>query len=222
MSLQTALVTGGNRGIGKAIAEMFRRQGVNVLTPGRVELDLLSNVAIDRYLASLHDGVDILINNAGINPLGSTAEFSDADLEATLQVSLVAPLRLIRALAPGMADRRFGRIVNISSIWSAVSKPGRVVYSTAKSGINGMTRAMAVELASHNVLINAVAPGYVNTELTMQNNSPEEIQRIVAGIPCGRLAEPNEIAALVCFLCSAQNSYITGQTLFIDGGYTCL
>ena len=222
MISRTALVTGGSRGIGHAIAEQFRTQGLRVLTPGRAEMDLLSNTSIDCYLAGLDGGVDILVNNAGINPLGATAEIADADLEATLQINLAAPLRLIRALAPGMADRRFGRIVNISSIWSTVSKERRVVYSTTKSGINGMTRAMAVEMARHNVLINAVAPGYVNTALTRQNNSPEEIERIAAGIPCGRLAEPAEIATLVGFMCSEQNSYIAGQTIFIDGGYTCL
>jgi NAD(P)-dependent dehydrogenase (short-subunit alcohol dehydrogenase family) len=222
MSVRTALVTGGNRGIGHAIADKFRREGVNVLSPGRAEMDLLSNCSIDNYLAGLDGSVDILINNAGINPLGTAAEFTDTDLEATLQVNLVAPLRLIRALAPAMTERRFGRIVNISSIWSAVSKPRRTVYSTAKSGINGMTRAVAIELAQYNVLVNAVAPGFVSTSLTRQNNSPEELERIAATIPCGRLAEPSEIAALVLFLCSDQNSYITGQTLFIDGGYTCL
>ncbi|HEX9615650.1 MAG TPA: SDR family oxidoreductase [Bacteroidota bacterium] len=222
MSVQTALVTGGNRGIGQAIAEMFRKQGMNVLTPARAEMDLLSNSSIDNYLAGLDGRVDILVNNAGINPLGTAAGFTDTDLEATLQVNLIAPLRLIRALAPAMAERRFGRIVNISSIWSAVSKPRRTVYSAAKSGMNGMTRAVAVELAKDNVLINAVAPGFVSTDLTRQNNSPEELERIAAAIPCGRLAEPAEIAALVLFLCSERNSYITGQTLFIDGGYTCL
>ena len=111
--------------------------------------------------------------------------------------------------------------MNISSIWSGVAKPQRFVYATTKSGINGMTRAAAVELAPAGVLVNAVAPGFVNTELTRQNNSPEALQQIAATIPAGRLAEPREIAELVAFLCSRRNSYLTGQTIFADGGFTC-
>ncbi len=215
-----ALVTGAGRGIGRAIADAFREQGAIVLAPGRDELDLLSDGSIDRYCAAL-GAVDVLVNNAGINPLGSAAEFTDADLAATVQVNLVAPMRLARALTPGMAGRGFGRVVNVSSIWSGVAKARRFVYASTKAGINGMTRALAVELAGSGVLVNAVAPGYVNTELTAQNNSPEELARIAETIPVRRLAEPREIAEVVAFLCSARNGYLTGQTLFVDGGFTC-
>ena len=221
MTGRTALITGGARGIGCAIVELFREQGARVLAPSRREMDLASNDSIDRYCDSLDLPVDILVNNAGINPLASAEEFSDADLQATLQVNLVAPMRLARALSPGMAQRGYGRIVNISSIWSSVSKPRRFVYSTTKSGINGMTRALAVELAGGGVLVNAVAPGFVNTELTRQNNPAEALRLIAGSIPAGRLAEPREIAEVVAFLCSARNSYITGQTIFADGGFTC-
>ena len=138
-----------------------------------------------------------------------------------LQVNLVAPLRLIRGLAPGMVARGYGRIVNLSSIWGQVSRPRRVTYALTKSGLNGLTRTLAVELAAHNVLVNAVAPGYVNTELTRQNNSPQEIDAICQTIPARRLAEPAEIAEVVAFLCSEKNSYITGQTIVVDGGFTC-
>lgn len=215
-----ALVTGAGRGIGRAIADAFREQGAIVLAPGRDELDLLSDGSIDRYCAAL-GAVDVLVNNAGINPLGSAAEFTDADLAATVQVNLVAPMRLARALTPGMVRRGFGRVVNVSSIWSGVAKARRFVYASTKAGINGMTRALAVELAGSGVLVNAVAPGYVNTELTAQNNSPEELARIAETIPVRRLAEPREIAEVVAFLCSARNGYLTGQTLFVDGGFTC-
>lgn len=222
MTGKTALVTGASRGIGRAIAALLRERGARVLSPQRGEMDLFSSGSIDRYLAGIGADVDILVNNAGINILGSAAEIADSDLDATVQINLVAPLRLIRALAPGMAERGFGRIVNISSIWSTVSKPRRVAYSATKAGINGLTRAVAVEYAGRNVLVNAVAPGFVNTELTRQNNSPEEIERIAAGIPCGRLAEPSEIAEFVVFLCSTKNTYVTGQTILVDGGFTCL
>lgn len=220
MKGRRALVTGARRGIGLAIADAFREQGAIVLAPGREELDLLSDGSIDRYCAAL-GAVDVLVNNAGINPLGSAAEFTDADLGATVQVNLVAPMRLARALTPGMARRGFGRVVNVSSIWSGVAKARRFVYAATKAGVNGMTRALAVELAGSGVLVNAVAPGYVNTELTAKNNSPEELARIAETIPVRRLAEPREIAEVVAFLCSARNGYLTGQTLFVDGGFTC-
>ena len=133
----------------------------------------------------------------------------------------MAPMRLIRALSPQMAHRGYGRIVNISSIWSGVAKPRRFVYATTKAGVNGMTRALAVEMAATGVLVNSVAPGFVNTELTQQNNSVEAITQIAANVPIGRLAEPEEIAEVVAFLCSRRNSYLTGQTIFVDGGFTC-
>ena len=221
MKGRRALVTGAGRGIGKAIAEAFRAQGATVLAPGRAELDLLSNASIDRFCAALAEPVDLLVNNAGINLLGAADEFTDPDLDATLQVNLVAPMRLARALTPAMARRGFGRVVNVSSIWSGVAKPRRFVYATTKAGLNGMTRALAVELAGSGVLVNAVAPGFTSTELTARNNSPEELARIAASIPVGRLAEPREIAEVVAFLCSARNGYVTGQTLFVDGGFTC-
>ncbi len=221
MKGRRALVTGAGRGIGRAIADALRAEGATVLAPSRAELDLLSNGSIDAWCAALAEPVDVLVNNAGINPLGSAQEFTDADLAATLQVNLAAPMRLARALTPAMARRGWGRVVNVSSIWSGVAKARRFVYAATKAGLNGMTRALAVELAASGVLVNAVAPGFVNTELTARNNSPEELARIAETIPVRRLAEPGEIAEVVAFLCSGRNGYLTGQTLFVDGGFTC-
>lgn len=222
MKGRVALVTGASRGIGKAIADAFRAEGAAVLAPTRSELDLSSDASIDKYLDSIGRKADILVNDAGINPLGSAEDYSDADLGEVLQVNLVAPMRLIRGLLPGMRERGYGRVVNISSVWSLVSKPRRFSYSTVKSGLNGMTRAAAVECAPYGVLVNAVAPGFVNTELTRKNNSESEIKAIAQGIPAKRLAEPAEIAAVVAFLASSRNTYIAGQTIAADGGYTCL
>ena len=221
MNGRRALVTGAARGIGRAVAELFRAQGATVLAPTRDALDLRSDASIDAWCAALREPVDILVNNAGINPLGAAEDFRDADLAETMQVNLLAPMRLARALTPAMVRRGWGRVVNVSSIWSGVAKPRRFVYATTKAGLNGMTRALAVELAPAGVLVNAVAPGFTNTELTAKNNPPAELARIAAAIPVRRLAEPREIAEVVAFLASSRNGYVTGQTLFVDGGFTC-
>jgi 3-oxoacyl-[acyl-carrier protein] reductase len=219
---RTALITGGSRGIGLAISKRLHADGVLVIAPTRTEMDLLSGASIDAYVRSLKQPVDILINNAGINTIAALAEIAGPDLQDTIQIDLLAPLHLAKALAPPMMERRYGRIVNISSIWAVVSKAGRLVYSTAKAGLGGMTRTLAVELAPYNVLVNALAPGYVNTELTRRNNTEAEIEAIGKTIPAGRLAEPEEIAEVAAFLASDRNSYVTGQLIVVDGGYTCL
>jgi 3-oxoacyl-[acyl-carrier protein] reductase len=222
MNKKIAFVTGASQGIGQAIAKRLRQEDIEVIMPPMEEMDLLDDKSVDAYLAALKEPIDILINNAGINILGSGIEVSDETIKKMMQINLVAPLRLVRAIAPGMVERKYGRIVNISSIWGGVTKPRRVTYSMTKSGINGLTRTLAVELAPYNVLVNAVAPGYVNTDLTKQNNSAAEIEKIRNTIPLGRLAEPEEIAEVVAFLSSPQNTYITGQVIVTDGGFICL
>ena len=222
MNGRIALVTGGSRGIGRAVVERFEELGARVLAPTRAELDLADAAAVKTYAAALDEPVDILVNNAGINPLAGLDELTDDDLEETLAVNLTAPLRLCRALAPGMAARGYGRIVNVSSVWTVVGKAGRVPYTVSKTGLNGLTRAMAVELAPRGVLVNAVAPGIVATELTRQNNTPEQIAALVEQIPIGRLAEAEELAEVIAFLCSGRNSYVTGQVLVCDGGLSCV
>jgi 3-oxoacyl-[acyl-carrier protein] reductase len=217
----TALVTGGSRGIGYAIAKKFIASGICVLSPTRSEMNLLSDKSIENYLARMDKRIDIIVNNAGINPISTISEIEDSDINETMQINLIAPLKIIRSLVPAMIENNYGRIVNISSVWSMVSKSGRTVYSASKSGLNGITRTIAIELAVNNVLINAVAPGYVNTELTRQNNSQQDIRSIEESIPIKRLAEPTEIAELVYFLVSEANTYLTGQTILIDGGLTC-
>ncbi|WP_447984317.1 SDR family NAD(P)-dependent oxidoreductase [Nitrospira sp. Nam74] len=219
--MRTALITGASRGIGAAIAARLQEEGVRILCPSSKALDLSSTVSIDGYLSTLADPVDILINNAGINRLGSIDEISSKDFEEVIQINLLGHFRLTRGLLKSMKARRHGHIVNISSIWSLVSRERRMSYSAAKSGLNGLTRAMAVELAPYNILVNAVAPGYVNTDLTKKNNTSVELEAISKQIPLGRLAEPAEIADCIAFLCSPKNSYITGQVIVIDGGYLC-
>ncbi len=222
MKGRRALITGASGGIGKAIAAAFRAAGAVILAPDLDELELTSNKSIDAYLAAIGGKADILVNSAGINPLGSAEEFSDEDLAAVMQIDLHAPMRLMRGLLPHMRRKKYGRIVNISSIWGLVTKPRRFAYTAAKTGLVGVTRAAAVECSRYGVLVNAVAPGFVDTAMTRMNNSPADIRAIAKTIPAGRLARPAEIAAAVAFLASAKNTYITGQTIAVDGGYTCL
>lgn len=222
MQKRTALVTGGTRGIGAAIAAKLSDSGYDVIAPSRKDMELSDDRSIDAYIAALHVPVDVLVNNAGINILAGYDDITDETLVKTLQVNLTAPLRLIRRLAPLMVERRYGRILNISSIWGTITKPRRIPYTMSKSALDGMTRTVAVELAPHNVLVNALAPGYVNTELTRQNNSPADIVQIEKNIPIGRMALPEEIADVAAFLVSDRNTYITGQVIMADGGFTCL
>lgn len=222
MKRKTALITGGSRGIGLAISKRFKTQGIKVLAPTRKEMDLLSDASIDAYLNHLKEPVDILVNNAGINLIAPITELTDDNIRDTFQVNLLAPLRIIRKLAPEMIKQKYGRIINIGSIWGSITKPKRITYTITKSGLEGLTRSIAMELAPHNILVNCVAPGYVDTELTKKNNSPAELSKIKRSIPLQRLCEPSEIAEVVLFLSSDKNSYITGQTITVDGGYLCI
>lgn len=217
-----ALVTGASRGIGASIASVFESLGIDVITPTRQELDLSKPESVEKYIESHKDsGIDIIVNNAGINILNDLASLQGLDWELMIQINLTAPMQLIRGFTPYMKSVAWGRIVNISSIFSLVTKEKRSAYSVTKSGLNALTRTAAVELAPYGVLVNSVCPGYVETELTSANNSPTELEQIAISIPIQRLAKPEEIANLVAFLCSKKNTYLTGQTIVIDGGFTC-
>jgi 3-oxoacyl-[acyl-carrier protein] reductase len=218
----TVLVTGASKGIGFAIACKFKSLGYLVLTPGRNEMDLSENKSIDLYLKNLKQPIDILVNNAGISILAKSNQISDEDITKTLQVNLIAPIRITRAIIPMMVANKYGRIANISSIWNTITKPKRLIYSVSKSGLSSATRTWAVELAEHNILVNAVAPGFVDTEMTRKNNNTGSMKRLADSVPLKRLATSKEIAEVVEFLCSDRNSYLTGQTIYVDGGFTCI
>lgn len=191
-----------------------------MLTPSRTELDLGSVDSVQSWLQRTTLDVDALINNAGENPLGGLDQLSLAVWERALMVNLTGPMLLAQAASAGMRRRGWGRVVNIGSIFSFVSRSARGPYSAAKAGLLGLTRAAAIEWGGDNVLVNAVCPGYIETDLTRQNNTPEQVQALCAQLPLRRLGQPDEVAKAVYFLGSEQNSFITGQTLVIDGGFT--
>lgn len=219
--MHKVLITGGSRGIGKAIAEKFRSEGYEVITPTRQEMNLLDAESIEKYVqAHRNDGIDIIVNNAGINDVNEIQNITDDEIDRMIATNLVAPIKVIRGLVEGMKQKKYGRIVNIGSIWAVVSKGGRCVYSATKNGVHGVTNTLAVELAKDNILVNTVCPGFTLTELTEKNNTPEEIAAISAEIPMNRMAKPEEMAEVVYFLCSENNTYLTGQKITVDGGYS--
>jgi len=217
-----ALITGASRGLGAALAHELTERGVRVLAPSRTELDLSSDHSIDAYI-NKHGStpVDILVNNAGINTLRSITEIDSQTWNTMLQINLSSALRLTQAFAPGMSARGWGRILNLSTIFSVVNKERRAAYSMTKAGLNALTRSSAIEFGPSGVLVNALAPGFVDTALTRQNNSPDAIAAITGSLPLRRLAQPIEIARLAAFLVSEENTYLTGQTIVADGGFTC-
>ncbi len=218
-SKRTVLVTGGSRGIGKAIVEVLRQTGdYDVLAPSRQEMNLSDVSSIEAYIRA-RPAVDILVNNAGINLLRPLEAIDDGAFSEMISVNLRGPLAAIREVAPHMKSRRYGRIVNVSSIFGVRSKERRGLYSMTKFGLNGLTHALARELGADGILVNSVCPGYVNTELTKANVPPADQEAVQKQIPLARFAEPEEIARFVRFLISEENTYITGQTLIIDGGF---
>jgi 3-oxoacyl-[acyl-carrier protein] reductase len=220
MSKKIILLTGGSRGIGEAIYKTLKKDYI-VIAPKRNELNLLDNKSIDSFIEKNKKlKVDIIINNAGINFPQWIEEISDKNLEETMQINLIAPIRIIRGFVGNMKKNRWGRIINISSVFGVVARGKQVLYSSTKHGLNGVTKALALELAKDNILVNSVCPGFTKTSMVVEKNTPEKIAILEKDIPLGRLAEPKEIVNLVEFLISNKNTYITGSCIVIDGGFT--
>jgi NAD(P)-dependent dehydrogenase (short-subunit alcohol dehydrogenase family) len=229
-----ALVTGGNKGIGKAIALRLAASGAEVTATGTdksalaslsaaginpVSLDLSDDAAIGSFLESA-PAFDILINNAGINRHAVVGDLSLDDFDDIMRINVRSAVALCKGLVPGMAARGWGRVVNITSVFSVVAKSARASYATSKFALAGFTRVLALDYAATGVLANAVAPGFIGTEMTRRMLGEKGIADMTAQVPMGRLGTPEEVANLVTFLASAENGFITGQNIVIDGGFT--
>ncbi len=233
------LITGATGGIGGAIVRSFHAQGATIGIVGR-RRDVLEQLANDLggdrvhvfpsdfenpeevdalipHVESQMGSIDTLVNNAGITRDGLIMRMKDEDFQRVLFVNLEVPFRLSRNVIRGMMKNRFGRIINITSIVGVTGNAGQVNYSAAKAGMIGMTKSLAAEVASRNITANCVAPGFIKSPMTDVLNDAQR-ERILQDIPMGAIGDPSDIAAACVFLSSQEASYITGQTLHVNGG----
>jgi len=238
LSGKRALVTGASGGIGQAIAALFVQHGAKVALHGTnpdklaktkaevggetfiVPANLSSPTGAAQLFADAEaamGGVDILVNNAGITRDQLSMRMTDDDWQAVIDVNLTSAFKLARAATKGMMKARWGRIITITSIVGTTGNPGQANYAAAKAGLVGMSKSLAAELASRNITVNCIAPGFIATAMT-DALTDDQKKAIAARIPAGRMGTPDEIAAGALYLASDQAAYITGQTLHINGG----
>jgi 3-oxoacyl-[acyl-carrier protein] reductase len=228
-----ALVTGGTRGIGAAIAVRLIGDGAEVTVTGTRsdgsgpagsryrQVDFKNAPATEAFAAEIARlEFDILVNNAGINKIAPFAQIDIRDFDGIQTVNVRAAFLLCRAVLPGMTSRGWGRIVNIASVFGIVSHELRASYSASKFALDGLTAALAAEVASKGVLANCVAPGFIDTELTRTILGEGGIAELIAHVPARRLGRPEEVAALVGWLAGPENTFVSGQIIAVDGGFT--
>ena len=232
---KVALVTGATRGIGQAIAHRLKDAGAELVVTGRDEtllqawrdqgvLALAADVTdvhqVEALIKTIIDRcgqIDVLVNNAGMTKDGLMIRMSDADWQRVIDTNLTGAFNVCRAAVRSMLKRRQGKIVNISSVIGVVGNAGQTNYAASKAGVIGFSKALAKEVASRNILVNVVAPGYIDTEMTQALTEEQRVE-ILRRIPLGRTGQGEDVAALVHFLVSEENKYITGQTIHCDGG----
>jgi len=242
LSGKTALVTGAHRGLGFAIAKGLVQAGATVVINGRNEQALAAaaeklgpNASARAFdisdrdtaraavaaIEQAHGHLDILVNNAGIQRRAPMVEFKPEDWDALIATNLSAPFFLSQAALPGMIARKAGKIIHVASLTSELGRPSIVPYTTTKGGIRQMTRGMAVELAPHNIQVNAIGPGYFATEMnTALIENADFNAWVCKRTPAGRWGRPDELAGLAVFLASSAADYITGQIVYVDGGFS--
>jgi 3-oxoacyl-[acyl-carrier protein] reductase len=228
--MRKALVTGGTRGIGLSCVELLTEQGFDVYYTGRNEqatgfngflkADFSSREGISEFCSKISElEIDVLVNNAGVNNPKPLSDIEFPDIDWAFNINLIAPLNITKAVVPHMIQNNWGRVINIGSILGEISREFRSVYSITKSGLVGMTKAHSAEFAKFGVLVNCVAPGYLDTDLTRKNLGPLGMQEISKQIPVGHLGNPSDIAEIVSFLASDSSAFISGQVFTVDGGY---
>ncbi len=215
-----ALVLGGKGDIGSAITQKLSMQGVEVFSVGRSDFDLTKPKQIAAYFQESGNQFDILIHSGGLNNPKTFEELTDAQIRESLDANVLGFLDVVRELTPHWKKSRFGRILVISSLYGFLARKGRLPYVMSKHALNGAVKTLAIELAPYGILVNALSPGYIATKLTYKNNSTETIERLISGIPVGRMGTPEDVAEVALFLCSPSNQYINGQDIVVDGGYS--
>ena len=233
--MKTALVTGASRGIGKAIAEKLKEDnykvigtstsdsGVDTLNSNGIEgylLDLNSKDSIDNFWSQLESDnktISVLVNNAGITRDNIILRMSDEEWSDIMNVHLYGTFQLSKRALKMMLKNKWGRIINVSSASASIGNRGQSNYAAAKAGIEAFTKSLAKEVGKRDITINAIAPGFISTDMT-ENNKGVNADYLVKEIPLGRFGEPEEVASLISFMCSDGASYITGQTIHINGG----